>query len=202
MADELIRCPSCNHELRLPRELFGQPVECPQCGNRFSAPAAAGAPAVVQPAQPSYAGFDGSGPQIRSGGPSVRAPAIALIIVAGIAAVLQIVAIVKADEQVAELKQLAQDPQVPVQFREFIQKVADSADAPTVRRNGGILLGLNVLTILGAAVMLQRRIYALAIIGAIVALNPLNCPCCVMQAPFGVWALIVLLNADVRRSFQ
>jgi hypothetical protein len=71
-----------------------------------------------------------------------------------------------------------------------------------VRRNGGIMLGLNVLTILGAAMMLQRRLYAVAVIGAIAALNPINCPCCFLEAPFGVWALIVLLNSNVRRGFQ
>jgi hypothetical protein len=201
MADELIRCPSCNHELRLPRELFGQPVECPQCGNRFSAPAATGAP-VVRVAEPNYSGFDGSGPMIRPAGPSVRAPAIALIIVAGLAALLQIYSIAKADENVAEMKRLAQDPDIPQQWRDVIRKFADSADAASVRRNGGIMLGLNILTVIGAATMLQKRLYAVAVIGAIVALNPLNCPCCFLQAPFGVWALIVLLNSNVRRGFQ
>ena len=37
MADDLIHCPSCNFRLRLPAELLGQEVECPQCHNRFTA---------------------------------------------------------------------------------------------------------------------------------------------------------------------
>ena len=103
---------------------------------------------MVRATEPNYAGFDGSGPIVHPTGPSVRAPAIALIIVAASPALMQIYSVAKADENVAEMKRLAQDPGIPQQWCDIIQKVADSADAATVRRNGGIMLGLNVLTVL------------------------------------------------------
>src|SRR5580700_7086364 len=38
MADDLIHCPSCGFQLRLPTDLYGSEVECPQCHGRFTAP--------------------------------------------------------------------------------------------------------------------------------------------------------------------
>ena len=35
MPDDLIHCPACNFQLRLPHELYGTPVECPQCHARM-----------------------------------------------------------------------------------------------------------------------------------------------------------------------
>src|SRR5438876_949430 len=80
MADELIRCPSCDHALRLPRDLFGQTVECPQCGNRFAAPAPSAPSAVRAAGEPSpvYGGeSDFAALRARQ---SARAPAVALLI--------------------------------------------------------------------------------------------------------------------------
>src|SRR5438874_1227370 len=77
MADEMIHCPSCDHALRMPRELFGQTVECPQCGNRFAAPAPSAVRAAGEPS-PVYGGeADFAALRARQ---SVRAPAVALLI--------------------------------------------------------------------------------------------------------------------------
>ena len=65
----------------------------------------------------------------------------------------------------------------------------------------GVLLGLNLITALGAIQMLRRRTYGLAIVAALLALNPVNLPCCVLQLPFGIW-LVVLLRGDVRIAFR
>lgn len=32
---ELIRCPHCNRQLRIPEELVGKTVKCPECGSKF-----------------------------------------------------------------------------------------------------------------------------------------------------------------------
>ena len=55
--------------------------------------------------------------------------------------------------------------------------------------------------LVGALQMLRARAYGFAVLGAVLALNPLNLPCCLAQFPFGLWALAVLLNPDVRRAF-
>ena len=207
MADELIRCPSCNHELRLPRELFGQPVECPQCGNRFSAPAATGAP-VVRPAQPNYAGFDGSGPQLPSVRPSVRAPAIALVIMSIIGLGfggygLFTASAIQANPKLFEkemTEQLDQHPDLkPDQRARMLEFFSAESFSGKLRMCCGIDVATNVLALIGGICMLRMRGYSLALLGSIAALNPVNIPACLLQFPFGLWALIVLLNANARR---
>jgi hypothetical protein len=67
---------------------------------------------------------------------------------------------------------------------------------------GGILLAL--LTILGGVRMMQLRSYGLAILAALVAAVPLlsTSACCCLGEAVGLWALIVLLNGDVRSAFR
>jgi hypothetical protein len=59
-----------------------------------------------------------------------------------------------------------------------------------------------VLMVVGAFKMRSLQGYGLAMTGTIVSLIPLcvNECCCTM--PFGIWSLIVLLNADVKLAFS
>jgi hypothetical protein len=60
------------------------------------------------------------------------------------------------------------------------------------------------LVILGSIRMLSLKNYGLAIIAAILATIPgFSCSgCCGVGAIIGIWALIVLINSDVREAFQ
>lgn len=49
--------------------------------------------------------------------------------------------------------------------------------------------------------MRQRRSYALAYAGAVVAAIPCVGPCCLLGIPFGIWALVVLHRPEVRSEF-
>jgi len=60
---------------------------------------------------------------------------------------------------------------------------------------------LGPLAILGGLAMKRLRGYGLAVLGAIAAIIPLG-GCCVLSTPFGIWALIVLMNADVKEAFR
>lgn len=201
MADELIRCPACSHELRVPPELMGKTVECPQCGSRFLAPNAGGAP-LVRAATPNYAGFDGSGPQMPASGQSLKAPAIALLIVSILSLLLNAYQMISAESNVRQIKQIAVDPDTPEPFRDFIQRLAENADANSLRRSAMIMMFLNGVTVLGAVMMLKLQGYWIAVIGSVLALNPLNCPCCLLQAPFGIWSLVALFGSDARRAMS
>jgi hypothetical protein len=70
---------------------------------------------------------------------------------------------------------------------------------------GWVGLGLlsTVLTIAGAVRMLALKNYALGICGAISAAIPcISCVgCCGIGEIIGIWALVVLLNAEVRDGF-
>ena len=63
----------------------------------------------------------------------------------------------------------------------------------------GTIMG--VLTFVGGSKMKQLRGYALAMIGSIVSILPGFCCCCIGAVP-GIWALIVLLNGDVKLAFS
>jgi hypothetical protein len=69
---------------------------------------------------------------------------------------------------------------------------------------GGVQFLAAVLSILGGARMLKLRSYGLCVIGAIAAAIPLisTCACCGLGEIVGIWALVVLLNSDVRAAFR
>lgn len=64
------------------------------------------------------------------------------------------------------------------------------------------LLGvvLSALALVGGLQMRAGKGYGLAMTGAICAIVPLTSCCCVTM-PAGIWALVVLLNADVKAAF-
>lgn len=66
---------------------------------------------------------------------------------------------------------------------------------------------ITVVNLIGTVVMLlasQRmkalQSYTFCIIGSVFAIIPCS-GCCVLSFPFGLWALIVLLNSDVKAGF-
>lgn len=54
--------------------------------------------------------------------------------------------------------------------------------------------------IFGGMKMKQLQGYGMAIAGSILAILPCNCCCCIGAIP-GIWALVVLLNSDVKLAF-
>lgn len=61
-------------------------------------------------------------------------------------------------------------------------------------------LGVQLLIGLGALCMLRTKGWTLALVGSIAALIPCGC-CCVLTLPFGIWALVLLFDKDVKRAF-
>lgn len=64
----------------------------------------------------------------------------------------------------------------------------------------GILFGVVVL--LGALKMRKLESHGFAIAASIIAMIPCISPCCFLGIPMGIWALVVLLNEDVKAGFQ
>ena len=58
------------------------------------------------------------------------------------------------------------------------------------------------IIIFGAIQMMRAERYSLALLAAVLAMIPLSSVCCILGLPLGLWALIVLRNAEVRASFQ
>ena len=61
-----------------------------------------------------------------------------------------------------------------------------------------------VIIILAGVMMLKRKMYPLCITGSILAAIPCLSflACCLVGEGVGIWALVILLSADVKRSFQ
>jgi hypothetical protein len=64
-----------------------------------------------------------------------------------------------------------------------------------------IKLALDALTIYGAWQMRQLRNWGLSLTGAIVAMLPCSI-CCILGLPIGIWAVVVLIDGDVKRAFN
>ena len=68
---------------------------------------------------------------------------------------------------------------------------------------GGIFsLIVSVLIIVGAIKMKRLESHGLAMAAAIIAIIPCFSPCCLLGIPFGIWALTVLSDAQVKAAFH
>jgi hypothetical protein len=60
---------------------------------------------------------------------------------------------------------------------------------------------LCILVIVGAMKMKALESYGFALASAIIALLPCG-PCCLLGIPFGIWAIVVLSDGQVRAAFR
>ncbi len=65
-----------------------------------------------------------------------------------------------------------------------------------------ISLALSAAVLIGSIQMMRGRSWTFSVIAAIVAMIPCLGPCCAIGIPFGIWALVVLFDQDVRASFE
>lgn len=61
---------------------------------------------------------------------------------------------------------------------------------------------LNLAVLFGGINMLRGKAFASCMAAGIIAVIPLCTPCVVLGIPFGIWALIVLNQPDVKAAFQ
>jgi len=68
--------------------------------------------------------------------------------------------------------------------------------------SGLIGLAIGGVIIFGSLKMMKLESHGLAMTSAILAMLPCISPCCFLGLPFGIWALIVLSDAQVKASFR
>lgn len=85
----------------------------------------------------------------------------------------------------------------------------ESAEGMAQVLGGGIGLALNALGIFvngfglfAALKMKSLDSYAMAWVATIIAMLPCAFPCCCLGIGVGIWAIVVLVNADVKASFR
>lgn len=211
----LNHCPSCNRPLRVPDELIGRNVKCPDCGTVFQSTAEGGqaAPLPVSPA-----GTDQLPPptdgtlwdRSRAAG-SLTGPAIGLL-------VLSVLWMLVLGWTLLGVTQVRNDPQALDRFREDFKKAQERPLTPeeskafdrifdrlTSAESVGVLtaiLAANAVIFIGAIQMLRMRTRPLAILAAILATLPVvSSPCCFIGIPFGIWALVMLFRPGIAEAF-
>lgn len=132
----------------------------------------------------------------------VQLPAIALLVLAGVAALMTLAGHFMNDA----VMQMAEQSNMPEeQLQQLREAWGASAEGFGALNMLGLVLnvvGLAVI-VLGALRMKQLRSYGLAITASILAMIPCftSC-CCILGIPIGIWSLIVLFDKDVKAAFQ
>ena len=58
------------------------------------------------------------------------------------------------------------------------------------------------ITIFAGIKMKSLQSYNLVMAGTVLAMIPCTGPCCLVSLPLGIWALVVLMSADVKAAFH
>jgi hypothetical protein len=218
MATTTIFCPACNHKLRVPDDLMGQSVQCPKCDVMFTAPPPASTAEIPAPddreryregvpereprpyeddeCRPRRRDWDDEELPRRSQGKLI-APAVIIMILSVLAFLDSMARVViglffpKVVEQLqANNAQLF--GQQPVNLDMRVVHVV----------SGSIFAILALLSFFGSIAMLRRQMYWLAIAGSVAAMLNITDCCCLIGLPVGIWALIILLQPDVKAGFN
>lgn len=129
------------------------------------------------------------------GSDEVKAPALALMIVATISIVLVSLGLVVDLFLLMSgaIDMLEADNRRPI----------SRTTSVIVRIAWGLLLAVaSAFVLFGATKMKNKSNLGLARASAIVALVPCVGPCCILGIPFGIWAILVLNKPNVQQSFQ
>src|SRR5262245_17755706 len=215
MPEQIIHCPQCQRQLRVPEEMVGRLVKCPTCStqftvsaegqpNRAEAPPPAAEPPAPRRREPEYEElppeeeprpsrrprYEDQGDPRAAVRSLVLPPAICLIVYGVLVVLVELLIVVG---NLIRGKQAFKDEAAQFQFGP--QKV----DPQSLETMWPIILsGIAVLALLGLLVMLSGiqmmrfRTYGLALTGSIVAMLLFYPCCCLLGMPFGIWSIIIL----------
>jgi predicted Zn finger-like uncharacterized protein len=225
MPENIIHCPQCQRQLRVPEEMVGRLVKCPTCSTQFTVSAAGqpsraeALPPVEEPPAPRrreaeyeeppyedevrprrrarYEDQDDARSAVRS---LVLPPAICMLVYGILVVVLELLILVG---NLLRGKEAVK--QEAAQFQFGPQQV----DAQTLETAWPFILGLvGVLALIGLLVafsgiqMMRFKTYGLALTGSIVAMLIFYPCCCVLGLPVGIWSIIILSRQDVKSAFE
>jgi hypothetical protein len=132
-------------------------------------------------------------PNVAAAASKVKGPAIALIVITVLGILAQLLSLVM---------NMAGMSQVPA-------GMPPEAERWVTMMSGGIgilatvlSLAIGGLIIFGATKMMNLQSYGLAMASSIVAMVPCLSPCCCLGIPVGIWAIVVLNNAEVKAAFR
>lgn len=136
-----------------------------------------------------------------AGGGKAKAPAIGLIVCGAIDAMyglLNLVMGIFGGGAGAEIP-----PDAPPVMRQFMEGMNNSNPIVTAIVSL-VMIAVGVLILVGGIQMLKQRSYGLAMAASILTMLPcITClGCCGVGEGIGIWAIVVLMQDDVKRSFR
>lgn len=165
-------------------------------------PAAPASSSSTEPSQPSQnSGFRPSTPGISESviDQKLKIPAIGIITTGALGGLLSlygVIATLLGSNKNAEIP-----PGMPPEAAALLKKYLSVMETFNLPLNL-LALVMSVVTLMAGIRMLQRRSYGLVMTGVIIGMLPCLSACCCTGLPFGIWALVVLSNEEVRKSFH
>jgi hypothetical protein len=129
----------------------------------------------------------------------LRVPAIGIIVTGVLSCIISLYGAVAG--LIGSAKKAEIPPGMPPEAERFLKTYLTTLEPLSLPLNLLTLL-LGIVTLLAGVKMLQRRAYGLVMTGVILGMIPCLSGCCCIGLPFGIWALIVLSNPEVRNSFR
>ena len=209
-----VACPGCAKAYSVPDERAGQRFKCKACGTAVSVPAdelgndSAGSSFGNSANAGGFGSVDynnlyaSSGNTTASSGRTSRAEALSktnicaifLYILGGMSILMYVANAVIT----IAAPGLAGGPGMPPAANEA-ERVGQLVAALGA---SAVFILTNTLVIVGAYHLQNLRKYWLAMTGAIIACIPCCGPCLVLGIPFGIWALVLLNNPEIKPHFK
>jgi hypothetical protein len=123
----------------------------------------------------------------------VKGPAITLIVITALGILGQIISMVA---NLAGMRSMPQN--LPPEAERWVGLMSGGLGVVATI----LTLAVGGLIIFGAMKMMALENYGLAMAAAIVAMIPCLSPCCCLGLPAGIWAIVVLSNAEVKAAFR
>ncbi len=202
-------CTHCGRLLRTPSDTTGKQAKCPECSAITPIPASCAGPpdsdaeGSFAPGEAPTLGpgdaenfYHTSGPAKQPRQPNqqsaqwihsrVSGPAVGLIVAGALSIALSTASL----------------PLQALRFAifPFPRLLMPFGFAGGIGLAAGIPLG--IVIIIGAVRMKNLQSYGFAMTAAILAMIPCLTPCCALGLPFGIWALVVLSDPQVKAAFR
>ncbi|MHB1036611.1 MAG: hypothetical protein ACYC35_17965 [Pirellulales bacterium] len=131
----------------------------------------------------------------------VSGPAIALIVTGGLGIALQLLSLLSNLAGMAVRAPGAMPGGMPPGMGQE-QKMMLMFSGTIGLVFGLIGLAIGAVVIMGALKMKRLENHGFAMAASILAMIPCISPCCLLGLPFGIWALVVLSDAQVKEAFR
>ncbi len=221
------RCTECQKLLRTGDDTAGKQAKCPECGGLMTVPSVSETPREVPPEVPPAAPPETPGSPFSATGPEpsavgdpenpyqaptqygpaeqmpfgiseayassrVAGPAIALIVTGALGIAIQVANFASVFLQIGMMGG----------GRGAMQPFPIAMPVGIMGVQYAVSFILGIVVILGAIKMKNLQSYGFAMAASIIAMIPCISPCCFLGLPFGIWALVVLCDDQVKAAFR